>query len=165
MIEMASDTALRILKLRSLSSASLDVDTVTLPSASMSCRTRAISAAEARFQVVGQEAAENIGGAALRHRQVFAYLVHAVARRVLDAARQRQQRERAADRERDPEDRQRGADRAASQVAPGETGEIHSAASISRGARAGSWMRSSAISPSLTRTQRRQPEAKLPSSV
>ena len=44
-MEIASDTALRIWKLRSLSSISLEVETVTLPRFSMSCRMRVISAA------------------------------------------------------------------------------------------------------------------------
>src|SRR5262249_61695782 len=53
-----------------------------------------------------------------------------VAGPVLDAARQRQQRERAADRERDAEDRQRRANRPPPQIAQREADEVHWAASV-----------------------------------
>src|SRR5262249_10148592 len=118
-----------------------------------------------------QEAGEDVGGVLLRHREVVADLVHAVAGRVLDAARQRQQRERAADRERDAEDRQRGADRPPPQIAQREAGEVHWAASAAGSVSAtgrsptAAATRSSTTSPSRRRTQRRQRAARCSSWV
>ena len=142
---------------------------------------------DARLGVGGQEAGEDVGRVLLRHREIVADLVHAVAGRVLDAARQRQQGERAADRERDAEDRQRGADRPPAQIAQREAGEVHGAAPGARsrpwprrparqagrparsrrsaGRSAAASTRSSATSPSRMRTQRRQRAARCSSWV
>ncbi len=100
--------------------------------------------------LLGDEAAEDVGSALLHHHEVVAHLVDALLRAVLYAARERDQRQRAADREPDTEDRQAGADRPPAQIAQREPHEVHA---VPCNSRSGSGMAvSSTMTPSLMRT-------------
>src|ERR1700741_4381133 len=108
-------------------------------------------------------AAKDVGSALLHHHEVVAHLVDALLRAVLYAARERDQRQRAADREPDTEDRQAGADRPPAQIAQREPHEVHA---VPCNSRSGSGMAvSSTMTPSLMRTWRGQRAASFSSCV
>src|SRR5262245_18225395 len=72
-----------------------------------------------------QETAKQIGRAALSDDDVVADLLHALAGRILDAARYGEERERATDCDSDAENRQEAAHRAAAQITNRESDKIH----------------------------------------
>src|SRR5260221_13483381 len=115
--------------------------------------------------LLGDEAAEDVGSALLHHYEVVAHLVDALLRAVLYAARERDQRQRAADREPDTENRQAGADGSPPQIAQREPHEVHAVPCNSRSGSGMAVLLSSTMTPSLMRTWRGQRAASFSSCV